>query len=100
MISTLSLKLQIFQHTVQHDMQMLADAKVNLAIKLLKSIGQLAHSFPMLFPPSRYYSSEPMNLLLRKGNFQSHETLPTTAHYVVVHTSDQTVPSMGNTLDC
>ena len=73
--TTLSLKLQIFKHTVQHDMQMLADAKVNLAIKLLKSIGQLAHSFPMLFPPSRY-SSEPMNLLLRKGNFQSHETLP------------------------
>ena len=63
-------------------MQMLADAKVNLAIKLLKSIGQLAHSFPMLFPPSRY-SSEPMNLLLRKGNFQSHETLP--HYYVVVH---------------
>ena len=49
--SALPLKLQIFKHTVQHDMQMLADAKVNLAIKLLKSIGQLAHSFPMLFPP-------------------------------------------------
>ena len=45
-----------------------ADAKVNLAIKLLKSIGQLAHSFPMFCSSAQWdRKSEKMNNAISLG---------------------------------
>ena len=49
--SALPLKLQIFKHTVQHDMQMLADAKVNLAIKPVEVDRSIGSFFSNVISP-------------------------------------------------